>query len=573
MSLSGVSSNCSKTPTTLGGSRGATRPAGGSPLLSGFALWRDAIQRLSVALLRYVEEIRDTGSKILGVGWNEAVQSLSQLEHGLNAVRLEQSMSLADAMGLADTLEIASTKMVALAAYILNENVRMAVVTGLSRTFSENISGLFSGVNDALLAVEHAQRVTMTAARGLGGDETLWSDFQSHADEIGGISFSADKPWGGIAAELYVNALLHRRSAADISALEIAKYSALGIAADTLEAAKADALRFGRGHPAAAMCYVPIYSSSNDRGAGASAGTSMPPFPSARLNISYDIGPLISRERALSFGPIAAMTSGLNYRLVERLRTITGHPVSKVGFDRDSTELATRAPIAAGNDLVARPQTDGTWVPLGGANPRVEAYSDIMTTIILDRIRRDAWPADIVERYEVAIANEEVSPGETLPENVVRVLGEEFAKCYDASPPNDLTEYRDMVVPELVGAKCYISRAVARLVEEGIRVRLREFLTNQAKKGGSANTSHYVEFEREIRVSAAILVNDVTRSLWRRIKEAYKPDTTLFDHGSSVRRREIHLKHFRAVAATAVAVGAVYCSPPSLKAFAASPLH
>lgn len=567
-------------PTLSGGAPEAGRPAPGAAAESdaerAMRAWGRALANLAGAYQPYIAEVSESGSRLLGARWKQAVDIVDSLAgEPLPA----GSASLGDFMDAADGFEAAMRQLETAGAVILDENVRTAVATGMSRTYSDTIGGLARAVFAANAALKAAWasmlREASCMAHASNGRALAASDVASFYGRSG-------NPRGGVATEMYVGALLQLmrdrqpgvvEEAAQL--LESAKDVALGCQADSRAMAAADAELLAKYHPLQAMGYVALAAASSAAlSAAASSAALCLDLPQARLSVAYDMAPLVDRGRARDFGPLAAMTSGLNYRLVERLRTIRAVPVrsgSGSGSGGDKSRAAIPAivegpiAVAAGQSTLSVGSPGSSWAPLAGPRPRVAAYAEAAEAIVLDHLRAERQE-DVVARYETAVESGDIPAGETPADVIVSSVLAEFTRLYDKSPPSSPQELQKLAVGtefDPCGDGSYICAAIAGITGSALDTRLRAALL----RPGAPRVPHDV-LEREGRISQAVVAVDVARSLWRKIRREYAVDAEMFEL-TPIRRREAHLKHFRAAVRRAAESSPVHGDPPSLKMHAA----
>ena len=500
-----------------------------------FGEWKSAISALIDSLKPYLAEVGETGTHVLGTRWKAGIDRLSGAENTLGAIS-PNAQGLASFMNSADQFENLTRELEESADTLLNPNVQNAVAVGLSRTYSDKIRTLAAATTAALLRVRECRDRVLASVSG-----NLWPSLSAGAiSEI----YSA-KTRGNIATEAYVSVLLCLRTPESLRLLEDAKSSALGQKPDTVDAATADTEALSKFHPCQAMGYVPVYRSDG-------AITDDLTLPQARLSVVYDLGPLVDRKRAIEWGPIAATTSGLNYRLVERLRTIRATPIS-VNTGRSTPSAAgVEGPVRLGE------VTGSQWFPLAGPRPYVSAYADTTAEIILDRLK---GASSLVTQYETAIENETIPYGETSADVLVDALVTAFTLVYDEATVADAEAFRALVVTETPMADSYIGRAVARITGEQLSLRLRAALVHPDPG------VPYAAVEREARISQAITTVDITRTVWRRIETTTKCRSQIFTL-APIRRRSL-LRHFKKVAIKAAESVLCMVERLHLKLFAA----
>lgn len=574
----------------------AGRPGGDA--LSG---WAQALAAFAAALGAYADETGAAGRRAYGPRWEAALSAVRAAGDARPAARaapsLEGAALYAAHMDDSDALEEAAGQLEQAARVLLSPDVSAAVSAGMSRTFSDKIGGLRRRVGAAAGAAAAAAREALQGAAASGAALAAGLPVAAVAGAYAPPA-GLRGPRGAVATELYVGALACLRSPEARALLEASRAEALGGRADTPAAAAADTAALAEYHPCQAMCYAPAFVRPRPRGAGpglealeprspeapepASGPGLGPPFdlsfPQARLAVAYDLAPLVDRRRASEFGPLASTTSGLNYRLVERLRTISAVPAPA----RAPAAPAPR-PVAVAGPIAVSPapgvvwesgppgplgsEAGGPeWAPFAGAQPRAGLYAEACAAVILDRLRAEraaGWGPALLAQYEAAARGGALPDPPVDPGLLVDALAAEFEKAYDAAPPDDPAAFRALVVPLAPAPRDYISAAVARLAGGALDARLRAHLAEAGPR------VPYAPFEREARVSQAVLVADVSRELWRRLRGAYRGDDEAFAP-HPVRRKALLLSHFRRIAAAAAAAAPVHVAPPSLKLWAAA---
>ncbi len=532
--------------------------------------WSAALGRLTGALRAYVSEIGDAGPRALGRRWAEAEAALSGPDVPSAAAPRAGAEPLASAMDAADACDRAALRLRAAGAVLLDPNAAHAAAAGMSRTFSGALAGLRKAVAARAAEASAEARAALEAAGAAGA--ALGAELGAAG---AAAAYSAPGRAGGqrgaVATELYVSALACLRAAGSPEAgalLDSAWDAALGGAADTPPAAGAAAAALAGLHPCAAMCYTPAFAGPPTGEPANSAPVDLS-FGSARLAVTYDLEPLVSRRRALEFGPLALVTSGLNYRLVERLRTIRATPAAPAPAaspGAPAPPALTDGPIVVSTGAGA-PRAfgpPGRWAPFAGARPRVARYAEASAAVIFERLaaEREHTPADMRAQYEAAVARGAIPSGATDPAAVAAALAAAFERAYDAAPSATPDEYRALAAPDEPGPGDYIGAAAAALTGEALAARLR------SAEGDPSPRVPFGVAERECRISQAVLTADVARALWRAVRDAFRPDPEAFDL-PPVRRRETLLRNHRRIAAAAAAAAQVQCAPPSLKLWAA----
>jgi hypothetical protein len=556
---------------------------------------------------------------------NKLLASCAALGHPAPAAPF---VELLDAADLAETC---GARYRAAAAVLLDARARSAVESGMSRTFSEELGGLLARVAAADLKVDSVHHEALRAASLAGSAAaralTLSEAASSYAAGtarggvatelyLGALLCARSDPLAALlidaTKDCALGSVADSLSAAERDAAALLEYHPLQAmpyaphsfmpqmlpdgnaptlgplthASRTLAAARSPAARSPAAHlpaarsPAAHLPAVAPARSTKDGRASASAAVSAPraengrtpvldlTLPHARLSVTYNLLPLISRQYSLEFGPIASMSTGLNYKLIERLRTIRALPLpARPSASSRSAEISAPrlGPLLVSVDGGATAQTfapaAGYWAPLSGARPRVAAYACASECLILAQIRSDraaGWSPDIRVDYETAVSNDVLPKGECGAEALIVALVSGFGDAYDLDPPQDSKEFYKLVVGDEPRPGDYVTAAISLL---GAAALEKSLYSNAGSRVPSSVAS------RELRTSQVIQAIDSGRALWRRIRDAFVHEPEAFAV-EGVRRREMLLHAFRRMVRVAVSVAPVICFAPSLKKFA-----
>lgn len=534
----------------------------GAALAAALAEWAAAAGAWVVALREVAREAGSAGPRAHPAAWPEALAALAAAEAGL-APAAGAGLAAGPApdapalMRACDRIEDAVRQIDNAHAVITSDGVRAVAARGMSRTYSDELRGLVRAATAAEALARAAARDAVTAAAAAGA---------------AAMDAAALPPPGGAASsELFLGALLSAARDGDPAAaarLAAARSEALGVAADTAAAAAADAETLAEYHPLQAMCY-------SAQPAVPWAGGAPPvdlALPRARLVAEYDLAPLIDRRRATQFGPVASTTTGLSYRLVERLRTIraTRRPPASPG-DPPAPRPALcaagdAATVADGGATRAVAPRPAPWAPYGGAQPRVGAYAEAAAAIIVEAVaaEREAWPLETVARYEQAARDGALPPGAAGRDALLAALAAEFEREYDGAPPTTPADFRALVVGDGPAPGAYVTRAVAGVGREQLEAQLRAELA-----AVGAPRVPFAALAREARLTQALGALDAAQVLARQLHKAYRgADPAVFEAAAPARKLVL-LADFRRSAAAAVDAAPVLCCPPSLKLFAA----
>jgi hypothetical protein len=535
------------------------------------SMWNTALAEWAGALRAYATEVGGSaGIRVIGSRWTGAVAAVNRIEARFHPRELIQPAAAA-LMAAGDAGESAEHELDVASVDILNPNIQYNALAGMSRTYSDSIKRFARAIETANVAAISARRDVMLAV-------SLMSTNTSVASIAAAYATAPNR--GSIATEVYVSALVCRALAghADANpALEGAKCEALGGAADTIGAATRDHAALAEYHPLQVMTYTPMVSQAcvSDNAQPVLDLT----LPQARLAVTYNIAPLTQRTAAAAFGKLATTVTGLNYRLVERLRTIVLAPLQEPAGapprPRDASPLhpagaPLRYTIANGTELREFAPRAAPWLPLAGCTPRVLDYGTASAAVIMGEIRADreiGWGTELRGKFEAAVVGETIVPGICGAESLVSALMAEFGRVYDIEPPVDIIALGELVTPLEPGPETYIGAACAKLAAAAISDHLKGVLL-----GVRSRRVPYADIEREIFLTQAVQARSLAQDVWRRIRAQYYPDPTVFTASATQLRALI----MRAIRKTFAAVGMssktlpIICMKPSLKIYAAT---
>jgi hypothetical protein len=221
-------------------------------------------------------------------------------------------------------------------------------------------------------------------------------------------------------------------------------------------------------------------------------------LPQAGTAVHYDLAPLVDARRASEFGPIASANSGLNFRLVERLRTITENLLPPSAPET----AATHEPGAADDTRIARTIDRGktyeellppagkqiSYAAVGaGPRPRVERLGILLEeaifgqTDVTNDIRAIADLDRLLEGYQ---CRPEADPDFSLDE-LGQVLIATFTSELAKTPAASADEFFALLQGQR-GCRdpyrTYIARAVSKVTK---RAADRQLLRSEARGGGA----------------------------------------------------------------------------------------
>jgi hypothetical protein len=543
--------------------------------LESLAAWKNSSEAYLAAVRVYMDETGDSGLQIVGIQWSVAQRALESAEELFRNIVIDGGR-VAELMATGDAIECTVRLIDTAADIALNPNVQASVLVGMSRTYSENLNRFRNNILEAEVAVkaQHSEAIASASRAGAHAGARLTVEAIT--------SVYNEKPnRGGLATVLYVSTLLYLASIpasgpAALRQLEAAKDLAFGIAPDSPAAAAADTAALAEYHPLQTMTYTPVAFGPPHEPDGNMTDLGL---PQARLAVTYDLTPLIDRKRALAHGPLANTITGLNFRLIERLRTIHVEPYLQQASSCQANILVgprvgtmTGPLLVTTNGLKARtvapPPGGGPWAPFAGSCPRVAARTDAEATMILAAICKDhasGWGLDMSVQYGVAVKRKNIPDGNCSEAVLLAALTSEFEKSYDENPPKNPHDFRNLVVPEPLALNNYLTAAISRVSFDTLDEQLHALHTRSTR----ARVSHAVTV-RETRITQAIHTVNAVRELRKRFKsfkEAYCPDLEAFTAPAD-KKKAVVLKAFHRIAIDAVRTSPLECNPPTLKWFA-----
>jgi hypothetical protein len=530
--------------------------------------WAASMTALTSAAESYRDEVGAAGPRTLGSRWDAASAALKE------KVDSAVDDSLASMLGVLDRLEDAHRRIAGAVETLLDSNVITRASHGMSRSFSERLAILIKEVKSALATMGAARHATILA---MPVESARFSE-----DSASSVAAAFGTQRGSIATELYVRILAALQTPEASKLLEDAKDQSLGGTPDAVATAAADSKALAEYHPSQAMTYAPTVVASP-----ADVTKFQITMPGATLSTTYDLERLTSRKRALEFGPIAATTAGLSYKLVDRLRTIAATPAAKVDASAVPRDLL-RGPIQISERVCIGPSLEKTatpplWAPFGGCQPRADAYAAVSSEVIMEQMRAEIQRADrppdiiqqssssapaaarfepevLVAEYETAVNSGDVPQGDADPDTLVRLLTAEFASQYDLTPPGTPGDLFLLIAPEEPAGTSYISKATAQLSREVMGKLLRTYFRSIVTR---RLATPYAALEREARLTQSLFAIDAALDIWRRFRSATWVDSETFVTGD----RDAHVRHFKKLATKVVQSAPIRICPPSLKLY------
>jgi hypothetical protein len=465
--------------------------------------WMTALERYARALTEYVAIIDDVAQKsrpAARAAYRRALDDASFLSTpdsvavpaGGGVTLAEQAFALfARLEGTREALDAGASA--AAEASLLEEATRR-----MSRTFVEGIDKKTRALRETRAAA---------AAAALSGGASLsrgWAPGVAAGSPADVARAYAAGPKSAAGAALFAGALVEwERAGKSVQAFaEGAKDEALGIPPDSPDAVAADAAARAGMHPLQAMGVTfGLVAAGEEKARARSVGGAVTidaTLPQARTAVRYNMAPLVDVRTAAAFGPLANIYTGLNYRLVDRLRTITEEAIP--ARDRPAASIV----VSAGEGVVRTidggattqemrgPLPDGAYATVGaGPRPRVAQLGVLLEEAVYSdgvpaaggtpRTIKD--PERLLEDYDARA--DSVAPHISLDE-LGQTLLQRFSALYAAAPPKTADEFKAAVLGESLSRdpyRSYIAQAISEVSKRGAEARL---LRAEASGGGVA---------------------------------------------------------------------------------------
>ena len=356
--------------------------------------WEKALDVAATSLLKAATHINSSGQQIYGDRWDTATTKLTKLSSPTNETTNGSELVVA-AMAAA-SVENRAVVVDTAAEIILNPNVSAQASLKMTRTFSdERSSDLRMAKKDydqSIVAGRHVLSMASLTGQQLAD---LWPSAE-------GLYYEgcAKKFWHGqVVTELFMGVLscAVNQSESAAAALNSAPDCALGILPDTKEAAKKDALLLSQYHKLQSFGWTIPVGNHDCLPTGLSAVVDLS-LPQAQFDVCYDITNLVDRKVVAKLGAIPNIQSGLNYNLVERLKTIKMTP-----------RLADSEPIVDSDPEPIWPANDPLLISLSkegparklvsqkecayfaGLQPRTLRLAEILGNETVAAIKADSW--------------------------------------------------------------------------------------------------------------------------------------------------------------------------------------
>ena len=305
-------------------------------------------------------------------------------------------------------------------------------------------------------------------------------------------------------------------------------------------------------------------------------------LPQARFSTKYNLKLLIDRALVSSLGPIASKTTGINYKLIQRMRSITMIPKTVSHLDAEHAEHATEHP----NDSISvnKPvnyTTDNgqtyqdlflnchivnsseglNWQPFAGARPNLFAFNKINAALITPQLDTDQGSEKLrlFETLTKGGVDKPISDGRVPNDIFTPIIVEEFesvcAKVLPQSPPDLIKLFaKEAFFTELD----FVYLALHRV---GSLIRGQQLTSTQITV--SKVTASLSDLSRELMITQMVQTVKAAAELRGVLESAFREHRwhSDFDAKSGL------AKEFKKIYLGVIEKHIIYCSPPTIKLF------
>jgi len=492
---------------------------------------------------------------------------------------------------------------------ILDPNVHAAASAKMSKTFSsERRLDIEKARRDIATAAAAARKaLSLAAAAG-----ALLAEHWRSAAELYKRGCAGTFHHGEVVTELFMGVLTCATTECAASTLQAAPDCALGIPMDSKEAASLDSKLLAEFHPLQQMggsipacfaCFACLTNraskTSETSEASEASETSIIDLSigQALFDVAYDIAPLIDRKVAATFGPVVNIQAGLNFNVVERLKTIQMTPRGAKAGAKAGAKVDAKADAKAGIKAVAdaiTPANEAILVKVdqnharvlsgahprayfAGMRPRAQKTADLLGGLIGIKIAEEAaWgqghAAGLTIRSEY---NEHVKRirAADVPCNtdallvaLTTALEQKLLLTKDDSLGAGLALnfLRVATSDHAASADGYICQAVNAVNETQVLRRIQNALAQPVQR-----TPMWV-LERELRLTYLLHSIDTSAVLYRRLRPEVEsmPISTIDWKKGASHVKLAFMALFRRAAERALAASEINCALMSLKAYA-----
>ena len=234
-------------------------------------------------------------------------------------------------------------------------------------------------------------------------------------------------------------------------------------------------------------------------------------FPQSKYYVSYNINNLINKNHIIRNEVLSTFNSGLNYKLVHRLRTIKCETFLK------KYEKSTLLPLynagvnfSKNNGIKVEISNNTNWSPFTGQNKYVVEYLRCTEHIITQKIKKDKSIIDIQKRFEEDIMQNRIQRYEISKESLIDLMCVLFENMYEDNLPSTPEE-------QLLTKTDYITEAISKISFKFIE----EYLLELQIKTSYIDID---EISKELKCGLIIHIMDLTTLIYKAIKKGFNVD-------------------------------------------------
>lgn len=273
------------------------------------------------------------------------------------------------------------------------------------------------------------------------------------------------------------------------SIIEDSKDKSLNIKVETSENISSDIESRKKMHPLQAMGITfNLYFSNKDNTTESNDQSKIlinATLPQADTVVRYNIEPLIDIKEALKFGSLANTLTGLNYRVINRLKTITERRLSKNKEEtpikisiNDKEEGISRTIDNGITYQKAKTDFEDKYKSIGaGPKYRVERIGELLNDALMKSDDEDTPktikdPEKLLKNYDDQV--DDVVSYISIDE-LVQTLIQKFGEAYEELKPKSMEQYKLILIGEYIGchhSQSYIARSIIDVSKRGIEKKL-----------------------------------------------------------------------------------------------------
>jgi hypothetical protein len=552
--------------------------------------WEGALTGASQSLLGAATHVESAGIAQYSSSWRSAVATAAAtaaaaVAEATASATTKPTDPLTALVTRAAAIEHRSLLITNASLIILDPNVYAAASAKMSKTFSSERRLDIEKAKRDIAAAAAAARKALSLAAAAGA---LLAEHWRAAAELYKRGCAGTFHHGEVVTELFMGVLTCATTACAAATLQAAPDCALGIPMDCEEAATMDSKFLAEFHPLQRMggsipaCFACLTNEASEVSEASIIDLSV---GQALFDVAYDIAPLIDRKAAAKFGPVVNIQAGLNFNVVERLKTIQMAPRGNSASAKAGIDAGADAVTPANEAILVKVDQNSARVLSGaqprayfaGARPRAQKTADLLGGLIGIKIAEEAaWgqghAAGSTIRSEY---NEHVKRirAADVPCNTDALLAALTAALEQKLPPAKddslgaglaLDFLRVATSDHAASADGYICQAVNAVNETQVQRRMQSALAQPAQRTPMG------VLERELRLTYLLHSIDTAAVLYRRLRPEVEsmPIAAIDWKKGAPHIKLAFMALFRRAAERALAASEINCAPMSLKAYA-----